>query len=278
MPKPNLYQSLHTTVVSTNGHPFEVQIRTRDMDLVAEEGIAAHWEYKEGKADPSGGDPEITWLRQVLEWQQEVNDPRAFMSALKVDLYPDEVYVFSPKGEVLSFPRGATPLDFAYRVHTDLGHQCAGSRINGKLVPLKTELKNGDMVEILTNASRKPSRDWLTIVGTSRAKSKIRQWLNTEQKRQSMDIGRRLLERELKKHRVSAKRFYASERLADYLNSEGIASADDLLSQIGFGRVQVRPFLDRTLSEDELASSERPSKLREAMNKVLPLPAKARFS
>jgi GTP pyrophosphokinase len=270
MPKPNLYQSLHTTVVSSNGNPFEVQIRTREMDLVAEEGIAAHWEYKEGKEDPSGGDPEISWLRQVLEWQQEVNDPRTFMSALKVDLYPDEVYVFSPKGDVLSFPRGATPLDFAYRVHTELGHRCSGARINGKLVPLKTELNNGDMVEILTIASRNPSRDWLSIVRTSRAKSKIRQWLNTEQKRQSTEIGRRLLERELKKHKVSPKRFYASERLEGYLQGEGIASADDLLSQIGFGKVQIRPLLDRTLSEDELASSERPSKLREAVTRMLP--------
>lgn len=271
MPKPNLYQSLHTTLVSDKGHPFEVQIRTREMDRVAEEGIAAHWEYKEGKQGAAERDPEITWLRQVLEWQQEVNDPRAFMSALKVDLYPDEVYVFSPKGDVLSFPRGATPLDFAYRVHTELGHQCSGARINGKLVPLKTELKNGDMIEIMTSASRKPSRDWLSIVATSRAKSKIRQWINTEQKRQSMEIGRRLLERELKKHKVSPKRFYASERLEAYLTSEGIASSDDLLSQLGFGRVQIKPLLDRTLSEDELASTaDKPSKLREAVTRMLP--------
>jgi GTP pyrophosphokinase len=271
MPKPNLYQSLHTTVVSDSGQPFEVQIRTREMDLVAEEGIAAHWEYKEGKVDQKGGDREIAWLRQVLEWQQEVNDPRTFMSTLKVDLYPDEVYVFSPKGDVLSFPRGATPLDFAYRVHTDLGHHCSGARVNGKLVALKTELKNGDLVEILTNPSRQPSRDWLSIVGTSRAKSKIRQWLNTEQKRQALEIGRRILERALKKHKVAPKRFYASERLVAYLAAEGIGSAEDLLSQIGFGKVPIDPLLDRTLSEDQLsASAEQPSKLREAVARMLP--------
>jgi GTP pyrophosphokinase len=188
-----------------------------------------------------------------------------------VDLYPDEVYVFSPKGDVLSFPRGATPLDFAYRVHTELGHHCSGARVNGRLIPLRTELKNGDMVEILTNASRQPSRDWLSIVTTSRARSKIRQWLNTEQKRQALEIGRRLVERELKKHKVAAKRFYASKRLSEFLVSEGLGSLDDLLSQIGFGKIPVRPMLGRTLSEDELSTSaERPSKLREAVTKILP--------
>jgi guanosine-3',5'-bis(diphosphate) 3'-pyrophosphohydrolase len=271
MPKPNLYQSLHTTLVGESGQPFEVQIRTRDMDLVAEEGIAAHWSYKEGEAGVEGTDPEISWLRQVLEWQQEVDDPRSFMSALKVDLYPDEVYVFSPKGDVLSFPRGATPLDFAYRVHTELGHHCSGARINGRLVPLRTELTNGDIVEILTNPSRNPSRDWLSIVATSRARSKIRQWLNTEQKRQALEIGRRLVERELKKHKVSAKRYYASPRLADFLSAEGIGSTDDLLSQVGFGKVQVRSLLDRTLSEEELSvSAEQPGRLREAVSRMLP--------
>jgi GTP pyrophosphokinase len=148
MPKPNLYQSLHTAVVGDRGQPFEVQIRTREMDLVAEEGIAAHWHYKEGKSAPSTSDPNILWLRQLLEWQKEVPDPREFLSALKIDLYPDEVYAFSPKGDVYAFPRDATPLDFAYRIHTDLGHHCSGARVNGRLVPLKTHLRNGDIVEI----------------------------------------------------------------------------------------------------------------------------------
>ena len=159
MPDPNLYQSLHTPVLGGRGQPFEVQIRTTEMDLVAEEGIAAHWRYKEGKVAGEQIDRNIVWLRQLLEWQNEVQDPRSFLTALKIDLYPDEVYVLTPKGDVYSFPRGATPLDFAYRIHTDLGDHCAGARINGRLVPLRTTLKNGDIVEIVTNTSRHPSRD-----------------------------------------------------------------------------------------------------------------------
>ena len=212
MAKPNLYQSLHTTVVGERGQPFEVQIRTREMDAVAEEGIAAHWRYKEGKLEPRAGDGNIVWLRQLLEWQQEVADPREFMTALKIDLYPDEVYAFTPRGEVFSFPRGATPLDLAYRVHTDLGHHCVGARVNGKLVPLRTALQNGDMVEILTSPQRNPSRDWLNVVTTSRARSKIRHWLNVQQKERAVEIGRRMLEKELRQYKVPAKKVLDERR------------------------------------------------------------------
>ena len=254
MPKPNLYQSLHTTVVVENGQPFEVQIRTREMDLIAEEGIAAHWRYKEGKLDQGARETEVAWLRQLLDWQQDVDDPRTFMATLKLDLYPDEVYAFTPKGDdVFSFPRGATPLDFAYKIHTELGHHCNGARVNGKLVPLKTQLQNGDIVEIMTNSARKPSRDWLSFVGTSRAKSKIRQWLNTEQKKRSLEIGRRLLERALRRHKISSKRFLDSSPLKAYLVSEGVGHAEDLLSRIGFGKTTVRQVLDRTLTTEQLA-------------------------
>ena len=162
------------------------------------------------------------------------------MSALKIDLYPDEVYCFTPKGDVLSLPRGATPLDFAYKIHTDLGHHCVGARVNGKLVPLKTALRNGDIVEILTSPSREPSRDWLSLVVTSRARSKIRHWLNTEQKKRAMEIGRRMLERELRKHKLSPKKILAGEKLAKYLVGEGLASNDDLFSRIGFGKLAPR--------------------------------------
>ncbi|MEA2693999.1 MAG: diphosphokinase / guanosine-3,5-bis(diphosphate) 3-diphosphatase, partial [Acidobacteriota bacterium] len=217
MPKPNLYQSLHTTVVGEKGQPFEVQIRTREMDLIAEEGIAAHWRYKEGKVEPRPSDPNILWLRQLLEWQTDVQDPRTFMTTLKMDLYPDEVYVFTPKGAVFSFPRGATPLDYAYKVHTDLGHHCAGARVNGKLVPLRTPLSNGDMVEVLTSPNRNPSRDWLTFVKTPRAKSKIRQWLNTQQKQRAMEIGRRLFEKEVRRYNQSPKKLLDSPAMAEYL-------------------------------------------------------------
>jgi guanosine-3',5'-bis(diphosphate) 3'-pyrophosphohydrolase len=271
MPKLNRYQSLHTTMVGQEGQPFEVQIRTREMDLVAEEGIAAHWHYKEGKAEPKKGDPNIHWLRQLLEWQQEVQDPRTFLTALKVDLYPDEVYAFTPKGDVFSFPRGATPLDFAYRVHTDLGHHCAGARVNGKLVPLRSGLGNGDMVEILTSANRNPSRDWLTFVTTSRAKSKIRQWLNTQQKLRAMEVGRRLVDKELRKHGIPSKKLLDSPQLATYLQDEGIAKLEDLYSRIGFGKVETRAMLVRVLGDERLSEvAAKPGKIRQAVNKILP--------
>ncbi|MFQ5526658.1 MAG: RelA/SpoT family protein [Thermoanaerobaculia bacterium] len=271
MPKPNLYQSLHTTVVVENGQPFEVQIRTREMDLIAEEGIAAHWRYKEGTPDAEDRETEVAWLRQLLDWQQDVEDPRTFMATLKLDLYPDEVYAFTPKGDVFSFPRGATPLDFAYKIHTELGHQCSGARVNGKLVPLKTQLQNGDIVEIITNPTREPSRDWLSFVRTSRAKSKIRQWLNTEQKKRSLEIGRRLLERGLKRHKISSKRFLESDELNKYLVAEGVGHADDLMSRIGFGKITVRQILDRTLTTEQLAEVEaKPGRLRSAVAKILP--------
>jgi len=271
MPKPNLYQSLHTTVVGNQGQPFEVQIRTREMDLVAEEGIAAHWRYKEGKIETQDHDPNILWLRQLLEWQKEVQDPRTFLTTLKVDLYPDEVYVFTPKGDVLAFPRDATPLDFAYRVHTDLGHHCSGARVNGRLVPLRTGLQNGDMVEILTNPARNPSRDWLTFVTTSRAKSKIRQWLSTQQKQRAQEIGRRLFEKELRKYGVPLRKVLETPELAAYLHEEGLSKADDLYVRVGFGKTETRHVLERVLGAEKLEEpAEKPGRLRQAVSKILP--------
>ena len=275
MPKPNLYQSLHTTVLSGSGQPFEVQIRTLEMDRIAEEGIAAHWRYK---SDPAAGDGDqgIVWLRQLLDWQQEVDDPRSFLSALKIDLYPDEVYCFTPKGDVLSLPRGATPLDFAYRIHTELGHHCVGARVNGKLVPLKTALRNGDIVEVRTNPNRTPSRDWLSVAVTSRAKSKIRNWLSAEQKKSATEIGRRMLEKELRKHKLAPKRIFASDELAAYLVSEGIGGNDDLFSRIGFGKLRPRQVLDRVLDADQLAvEAEKPGPLRQAVARMLPFGSSA---
>ncbi|HET7510948.1 MAG TPA: bifunctional (p)ppGpp synthetase/guanosine-3',5'-bis(diphosphate) 3'-pyrophosphohydrolase, partial [Solirubrobacterales bacterium] len=276
MPKPNLYQSLHTTVVGHQGQPFEVQIRTREMDLIAEEGIAAHWRYKEGKIEVQDQDANILWLRQLLEWQKEVQDPRTFLTTLKVDLYPDEVYVFTPKGDVLAFPRGATPLDFAYRVHTDLGHHCAGARVNGRLVPLRTGLSNGDMVEILTNPARNPSRDWLTFVTTSRAKSKIRQWLSTQQKQRAQEIGRRLFEKDLRKVGVPLKKVVDAPEMATYLHEEGLSKVDDLYSRIGFGKTEARHVLERVLGAEKLAEpAEKPGRFRQAVSKILPFGAGA---
>ncbi|RMH16592.1 MAG: bifunctional (p)ppGpp synthetase/guanosine-3',5'-bis(diphosphate) 3'-pyrophosphohydrolase [Acidobacteria bacterium] len=275
MPKPNLYQSLHTTVVGERGQPFEVQIRTREMDLVAEEGIAAHWHYKEHAGDSrqaAAGDPNILWLRQLLEWQKDTEDSRTFLTQLKIDLYPEEVYVFTPKGDVFSFPRGATPLDFAYRIHTDVGHHCSGARVNGKLVPLRTPLKNGDMVEIMTSSSRQPSRDWLSIVATSRAKAKIRHWLNTQQKREAEAIGRRLLERELKRLRVSAKKVLDGEAMAAYVREEGLQRVEDLYRRIAYGKTPVRQVLLRLIDDERLTSSreQQPGALRRAVDRYLP--------
>ncbi len=270
MPKPNLYQSLHTTVMADRGQPFEVQIRTREMDLVAEEGIAAHWNYKEGVGEPRT-DPNILWLRQLLEWQQEVKDARTFLNTLKIDLYPDEVYVFSPKGEVFSFPRGATTVDFAYRVHTEVGHHCTGARVNGKLVPLRTELRNGDMVEIVTDPSRKPSRDWLTMVATSRAKSKIRHWINTEQRQRAVEIGRRLLEKEFKKYRLNPKKLLDGESLETYLTEHGMSRLEDLYSRVGFGKLPVRQVLEEFAPRDQIADPpEQPGRFRQAVENLLP--------
>ncbi len=271
MPKANLYQSLHTTLLAEGGQPFEVQIRTRDMDSIAEEGIAAHWSYKQGKPDKRDENRKMAWLRQVLDWQKEIADPRAFLTALKLDLFPDEVYTFSPGGDVLAFPRGAMPLDFAYRIHTELGHRCSGARVNGKLVSLKTELQTGDRVEILTSNNRSPSRDWLGLVKTSRARSKIRHWLNTEQKKRSGEIGRRLLERAVRKHKVSPKRAFDSDRMRAYLEKEGIANLDDLFSRVGFGKLSPAQVVPRLLSEEELSTQEeKPNKLLSAVSKMLP--------
>ncbi len=273
MPKPNLYQSLHTTVVGRDGQPFEVQIRTREMDLVAEEGIAAHWRYKEGRIEGKEADAHanIAWLRQLLEWQKEVPDSRDFLNALRVDLYPDEVYAFSPRGDVFALPRGATPLDYAYRVHTDLGHHCAGARVNGKLVPIRTPLQNGDMVEIVTNAQRNPSRDWLSFVATSRAKSKIRQWLSSQQKQRAMEIGRRIFEKETKKYRLNAKKLLESPELARYAEEEGMGKADDLLARIGFGKTEVRQVLARVVGDEKLSDpAPKPGVLRQAVGRLLP--------
>src|SRR5947207_338761 len=196
MPRPNGYQSLHTSVVSEHGTPFEVQIRTMAMHRMAEEGIAAHWKYKEGRVGDQRDERYFTWMRQLLEYQQEVRDPREFIQNLKIELYPEEVYAFTPKGLVKAFPRGATAVDFAYAVHTEVGHQCVGARINGKMVPLRTRLKNGDIVQIATSTGHKPSRDWLNFVVTSHARYKIKHLIRVEEKARAIELGRRLFEKD----------------------------------------------------------------------------------
>jgi GTP pyrophosphokinase len=251
MPRPNGYQSLHTSVVGERGLPFEVQIRTEEMHRIAEEGIAAHWKYKEGRVGAERDEQYFHWLRQLLESQQEVRDPQEFMQNLRIELYPEDVYIFTPKGEVKSLPRGATPVDFAYFVHTDIGHRCVGARVNGRMVPLRTRLANGDIVEILTQADHKPSRDWLNFVGTSRARNKIRHFLHSEEKARSLELGRRLFDKEVRRFNVE-KALVSDEALGKIALEYGAQRVDDLLAAIGYGRIMARTVLSRLVGQDAL--------------------------
>ena len=269
MPRRNMYQSLHTTVIGSEGHPFEVQIRTLEMNHVAEEGIAAHWKYKEGKLQEDRDDKRFQWLRQVLEWQQEVRDPHQFLSNLKIDLYPEEVYAFTPKGEVITLPRGATPVDFAYLIHTEVGHQCKGAIVNGRIVPLKYKLSNGEIVEILTSKESHPSRDWLNFVKTSRARSAIRRWITLKQKEKAIELGGKLLDKRARTYKINLQK-YESE-LQSMLPDFNASKMEDLLAGIGFGRIACRQVLKRL--EPEKVQQEQgealASKLTQVVNKVL---------
>jgi guanosine-3',5'-bis(diphosphate) 3'-pyrophosphohydrolase len=246
-PRPNGYQSLHTSVISEHGFPFEVQIRTDETHRQAEEGVAAHWKYKEGRQGDQRDERYFQWMRQLLETQQEVRDPDEFLQNLKIDLYPEEVYIFTPKGEVRSLPRGATAVDFAYSIHTDVGNQCVGTRINGKMVPLRTKLQNGDIVEIVTQAGHKPSRDWLSFVATSRARSKIRHVLQAEERTRSIDLGRRLFEKESRKFGLNPATVLESPELLKFASEYGAKGADELLAHIGYGKLSPRTVLQKAV-------------------------------
>jgi guanosine-3',5'-bis(diphosphate) 3'-pyrophosphohydrolase len=272
MPRPNGYQSLHTSVISEDGHPFEVQIRTHEMHRIAEEGIAAHWKYKEGRTGVDKDDHAFSWLRQLLEWQQEVKDPHEFLNSLKLDLYPEEVYCFTPRGEVKMLPRGASPIDFAYSIHTEVGHQCVGARVNGKMVPLRYKLKNGDIVEILTSSGHKPSRDWLGFTVTNKAKAKVRHYLNTTEKQQALEIGRKHLERELRRYDLSLKKVLSEPSPLESLAQElGVGSRiDDLFAALGYGKVSVRQVLARLLPPERLAEpAAKPRPVVDAVKRLL---------
>jgi guanosine-3',5'-bis(diphosphate) 3'-pyrophosphohydrolase len=245
MPRPNLYQSLHTTVMGEGGHQFEVQIRTEEMHRIAEEGIAAHWKYKAGGSPISARDEQrLAWVRQLVEWQREMSDPNEFLSTLKIDLYPEEVYTFTPKGKVVVLPKDASPLDFAYSIHTEVGHSCIGAKVNGRMAPLRSKLRNGDIVEVVTQNGHTPSRDWLTFVKSSRARNKIKHWLNEHQRERAIEIGRKLLEREARKYKISLSKFDESdyERIA---TEYSVATPNDLLAAVGFGKYSARQVLNR---------------------------------
>jgi GTP diphosphokinase / guanosine-3',5'-bis(diphosphate) 3'-diphosphatase len=250
IPRPNLYQSLHTSVMGPGGLAFEVQIRTEEMHRIAEEGIAAHWKYKEGRRGPAEDDQRIAWLRQLVEWQKEMGDPGAFMSTLNMDLYPEEVYTFTPLGRVIVLPRDATPIDFAYAVHSDVGNTCVGAKVNGRIVPLKYTLKNGDVVEILTQTGHLPSKDWLALIKTSRARTKIRHVINASERLKAIDIGEKYLEREARRLGVSLSRVSKGdfERVA---SEYGVSKMEDLHAALGFGKYSARQMLHK-LAPDQV--------------------------
>jgi GTP pyrophosphokinase len=258
MPKVNMYQSLHTTVIGPKGDPVEIQIRTWEMHRIAEEGIAAHWLYKEKKTGKDKLDESLVWLRQLLETQQDLKDPREFLDTVRVDLFPDEVYVFTPKGDVKALPEGSTPIDFAYAVHTKVGERCVGSKVNGKLVPLRTQLRQGDIVEIVTSPNQHPSRDWLKIVKSSRARSKINQWLKVEERARSIELGRELFEREAKKYRLNGAALLNGDEARKTAADLGLASVDDMLAAIGYGKSSVQQMLHKLAPTAMLEAPERP--------------------
>jgi guanosine-3',5'-bis(diphosphate) 3'-pyrophosphohydrolase len=257
IPRENFYQSLHTSVVGDGGQPFEVQIRTDDMHRIAEEGIAAHWKYKEGRRGTHTDEDEaFVWLKRLVEWQQEVKDSREFLDALKLDLYPNEVYCFTPKGKVIDLPRGATPVDFAFAIHTQVGLSCNGAKINGRIVPLKYQLRNGDMVEILTSPSARPSRDWMNFVKTSRARSKIRHYLAESERAMAVELGEKLFEKEADKFRLNAKKIINSGDLDRVAAEYGCARADDVLAGIGYGKLLPRNIIAKLLPPDRAGEIE----------------------
>jgi GTP pyrophosphokinase len=257
IPKPNMYQSLHTTVIGPMGDRVEVQIRTEEMHRIAEEGIAAHWAYKEGKAEVRRDDEKFAWLRQLMEWQQDLKDPKEFLETVKVDLFTDEVFVFTPKGDVKSLPRGATPVDFAYAIHSDVGGRCVGAKVNGKIVPLRYKLKNGDTVEVLTNPAAHPSKDWLTFVKTSRAQQRIRGFIKQQQREKSQQLGRELLDKEFRRFGLNLNKLLKSGELKSVAAELGYRLEDDILVAVGYGKIAPHQLVQRLLPPEKLAESEK---------------------
>ena len=232
-----MYQSLHTTVFGPVRERMEVQIRTWDMNRVAESGIAAHWKYKEGNAARKTDEKQFAWLKELLDWQKNLEDPQEFLDTVKMDLFPDEVYVFTPTGEVKSFPKGATMIDFAYSIHSEVGEKCMGAKVNGKMVPLRCPLKNGNIIEVITSPKQHPSKDWLNFVKTPRAKTRIRYWLKTEEKDESITLGKSILEKALQHERLVVSNLLKSEQIAAVAKELSFQSGEDLIAQIGFGKI-----------------------------------------
>ena len=270
LPKENLYQSLHTAAIGPYGERIEIQIRTQEMHRIAEEGIAAHWKYKEGKPLDEADDKRFTWLRQLLEWQHDLKDDKEFIESVKVDLFPHEVYIFTPKGEVKEFPTGATPVDFAYSIHSDIGNHCVGAKVNRKIVPLKYEFKSGDTVEILTSPNQKPSKDWLKFVKTPRAKTKIRQWFKSVEREKSIILGKEILDKELRKYDLHQTKLMKSGELAKVAGEFSFQGAEELIAAVGYGKVTANQIIGKLLPPERLEQKEEQeeSRLKSLLHKI----------
>jgi GTP diphosphokinase / guanosine-3',5'-bis(diphosphate) 3'-diphosphatase len=271
-PRDNLYQSLHTSVIGSNSQSFEVQIRTEEMHQVAEEGVAAHWKYKEGKRGARDDDQALQALRSLVEWTQEVKDSKDFLDSLKLDLYPKDVYAFTPMGKVIQLPRGATPVDFAYMIHSEVGNTCTGARINGRMVPLRSQIQNGDVVEIITSANSHPSRDWLNFIVTSRARNRVRHWVAEQQRAESIEIGRKLFEKEASRFQLSAKKLLndTDKDMKRVASDYGYGRVDDLLAAIGYGKLVPRNVIAKYLGPEqfEQLDKQKESRLRSGVRAV----------
>jgi len=257
LPKPNMYQSLHTSVIGPYGERVEIQIRTHEMHRIAEEGIAAHWRYKEGKDFEFTDIQRFTWLRQLLEWQQNLKDPQEFLYSIKEDLFSEEVYVFTPKGDLLNFSKGSTVIDFAYRIHTEVGHHCTGARVNGQLVSLKYILRSGDTVEIITTHQQTPSRDWLKLVKTPRAKSQIRNWIKKQQRERSVALGREILEGDFNRHKLDYALLRREGKIEAIAKELGVKDEESLLASVGYGKITPHQVLVKLVPADKLDTGKK---------------------
>jgi GTP pyrophosphokinase len=272
-PKANNYQSMHTTVIGPYGEFMEVQIRTHEMDRVAQEGVAAHWAYKEGQAISKEDAKVFKGLKQILHWLQELKDPKEFLDSVRGELFEPDVYALTPNGEVKEFPLGSTPLDFAYVIHTEVGNTCVGAKVNGKIVPLKYKLQNGDVVEIITSPKQRPRRDWLSMVRTSRAKSRIRHWLRRQEKEKAMNVGREICERELRKYDTSLKKIIKTGHMRQILKAARCNSLEDLLGKIGSGALSIQNII-KVLQPEELRTAEEGILEEHELVSVAPTPVK----
>jgi len=268
LPKANMYQSLHTSLITSLGERMEIQIRTWDMDKIAEEGIAAHWMYKEGKFPEKESTSQYAWIGKLLEWQKSLVDPQEFLETVKLDLFSSEVYVFTPKGEVKEFPKDATPVDFAYSIHSEIGDRCVGARVNEKIVPLNYHLKNGDVVQIITSKNSNPSRDWLGFVKTSTARTRIRQWIKKEEREESIAIGKNILEKDLKKYHINVLKQPNNEQLLDVANKFSLKTVDDLMASIGYGKISSKQILNRLLDREEIEEEKQEGLVQKIVHKI----------